>query len=77
MKEKTHAVQHHKVRSSNIESIGHDPGSNTLHIKFKDGGHYTYAGADRNVFTMMLAAPSKGKYFHKIVKPRFKHTKIK
>jgi hypothetical protein len=33
-------MQH--VDSSNIHSIGHDPSSSTMHVKFKNGALYEY-----------------------------------
>jgi hypothetical protein len=78
MQSKEHPkVQHHSVVSSNIESIGHDPGSSTLHVKFRNGSHYAYHGVDRSTFGVMMGAPSKGKFLHKMIKPKYKYTKIK
>jgi KTSC domain len=73
-----HHVTHHRVVSSNIDSIGHHGPSSTLHVKFRNGSHYAYHGVDRNTFELMLAAPSKGKYHHEVIKKgKFKYTKIK
>jgi KTSC domain len=69
-------IIHQPVKSSNIASIGHDPASDTLHVKFLNGGHYAYHGVDRTVYMRMHAAPSKGKFLHKWIKPKYRHTKI-
>jgi hypothetical protein len=70
-------VQLHNVVSSNIESLGHDPGRHELHIKFLTGGQGIYHGVDRGTFDVMMGAPSKGKFLHKMIKPKYKYTKIK
>lgn len=74
--ETAHKVTHHQVQSSNIKSIGHDHNSDTLHVKFHSGGHYAYHNVPKETFLVMLAAPSKGKFLHKMIKPGHKFTKI-
>lgn len=32
----------HPVVSSHVDSIGHDPSTNTMHVKFKNGALYEY-----------------------------------
>lgn len=70
-------VQHRPVKSSNIASVGHDPETQTLHVKFHSGGHYMYHKVDPRHFNLFLAAKSKGKYFQEHVRDKFKFTKIK
>jgi hypothetical protein len=69
-------ITHHPVKSSTIATMGHDPTSNTLAIRFKNGGEYHYHGVDQTYYLMMRAADSKGKFLAKVIKPKFKHTKI-
>ena len=76
MKAPENKVVHQPVKSSHIASIGHDPETSTLHVKFLDGGHYTYANVDRSHYMRMHAAPSKGKFLRKHIVGKFKHTKI-
>jgi hypothetical protein len=64
------------VQSSNINSVGFDSDDNTLQIKFNSGGIYNYYNVPKRVYTTMLAAPSKGKYFHKNIKGKYKFTEI-
>jgi hypothetical protein len=64
------------VQSSNIDSIGYDPEENILQIKFNSGGIYNYHNVPRRVYTTLLAAPSKGKYFHSDIKSKFKYVKV-
>jgi hypothetical protein len=57
------------VTSSQIESIGHDPATNTLGIKFKQGGTYHYANFTADDFAAFKSAESVGSHFHRNIKP--------
>ena len=63
------------VKSTNVESIGHDQASNTLHIRFKDGAHYSYEGVSAAIHRELLAADSIGAFVHGQIKGKFKHRK--
>ncbi len=62
------------VRSSNLLSVAFlGPGDKgTLGVRFhKDGvpsGEFWYFGENRNKLEALLAAPSKGKYFHRHIR---------
>lgn len=55
-------------KSSQIESMGHDPETNTLHVKFRRGGHYSYSGVDAAKYARFQAAPSHGTFLGKEIK---------
>lgn len=57
------------VSSSNIDSIGFDPETNTLRIKFKSGGEYDYSGVSAEEHEAFISAPSIGKHFFSNIKP--------
>ena len=65
-----------KVKSSQIESIGHHPESSTLAIRFhpKDGepegsgGLYHYANFTGDDFDLFKSAESIGSHFYKHIK---------
>jgi KTSC domain-containing protein len=63
-----------KVKSSNIEAIGHDVKKKMLYIMFLSGGLYSYSPFDEVEFTRFKKAKSKGKWFHKHVKDNDKYT---
>ena len=48
------------VSSSNIASIGYDPGSETLEIEFTNGSIYQYFNVPAGLHEQLMAAPSKG-----------------
>ena len=61
------------VNSSDLEAIAIH--GNNLVIKFKSGGMYEYYNAACE-FNNILSASSKGRYFHKYIKPYYKTSKI-
>lgn len=65
----------HPVKSSQISEIGHDPETNTLHVKFIRGGHYSYAGVDADKFEKFKASPSQGTFLGREIKPNHAFTK--
>lgn len=62
--------------SSTIEAIGHDPGANELHVKFKSGATYAYTDVHRLYYQKMLEANSAGSYHAEHIKGVFKHRKL-
>lgn len=63
------------VTSSNINSIGHDPKSNTMEVEFKDGSVYTYHDVPKDAHEALIGAKSVGSHFHTNVKNNYKYTK--
>lgn len=68
-------MQRQTVESSVIRSVGYDPATETLEIEFHHGGIYVYANVPPSVFEALLAAPSKGSFFHDNIKDRFVFTR--
>jgi KTSC domain len=62
--------------SSNIAVIGYHPQSQTLHVVFHNGGHYTYHHVDPKLHDQLMKAPSKGAFLHKHIKGRHRFTKL-
>lgn len=76
-----------EVESSQIHSIGHDPVSNTLAIRFyrgfgseqRVGSLYHYANFGAAEFDAFRQAESKGKHFGRHIKPcaqKYPYTRI-
>ncbi|USE79021.1 KTSC domain-containing protein [Cupriavidus gilardii] len=68
------AIQMDRVDSSQIHSIGHDAGSSTLAIRFKnkDGAPtslYHYRNVSADDFAAFRDAESIGSHFYKHIKP--------
>lgn len=62
------------VASSQIHSIGHDPQTNTLAVRFKNSrgepaSLYHYRNFTKDDFSAFQAAESIGSHFYKHIKP--------
>lgn len=62
-KEATMEIELKEVQSSNITHIGYDAATQTLIVKFKGSGKYSYAPVPQEKFDALMLAESKGKYF--------------
>lgn len=64
------------VVSSNMHSVGYDPESSTLIVKFKaEGPIFDYADVPAAEHERLMAAQSKGKHFVVHIKGVYKCTK--
>jgi len=62
-------VKLQKVQSSNVGAVGYEDG--VLLVRFNSGTLYRYSGVPADVFSRLLAAPSKGAFVAtQIVKSR-------
>ena len=64
------------VSSSNLDSVGYEPGTRTLRVRFLSGGIYDYHGVPNSIFNGLLSASSKGTYHHQHIKDNYPFTKI-
>ena len=64
------------VESSNVESVGYDPGTAEMHVRFKDGGLYRYEGVHQETYDELMAAESVGTYLHQTVKGQHAHERL-
>ena len=70
------SIQRISVSSSAINSIGYDGSNQTLQIEFVGGEVYEYKGVPPDVHRAMMAAPSKGKFFHRNFKSQYRERRI-
>ena len=56
------------VSSSNISSIGYDPGTQTLEVEFHNGSVYQYRGVPQGIYQGLMGAPSHGQYLDAYIK---------
>ena len=67
----------HKVSSSQISEIGHDPASNTLAVRSKHGGTlYHYKGVSAEKLEQFKTSESIGSFLGKNIKGHHDFTKI-
>jgi len=64
------------VESSNIESIGYDPDSETLEIEFIKGGLYQYYNVPEYVHGELMSASSHGGYLSSSIKSTYSYGKV-
>jgi hypothetical protein len=69
-------MEWHFAVSGNLYMAGYDLDSHILSIRFKSGSEYEYYDVSRAVFVSLLRASSKGRFFHRYIKKRYKYKKI-
>ena len=52
-------MHHVTVKSSNIESVAYDPATRELHVRFKNGGTYSYEDVPAEKHAALMAAPPR------------------
>lgn len=66
--------------SSNLQSAGYDPDTQTLRVEFKGGKQYDYHGVPEEMHQSFWSAPkngsSHGSYFHSIIEPGCRAAKV-
>lgn len=60
-----------RVWSSAIKAVGYDPQSMRMRILFTSGGAYDYCRVPQHVYDGLMAAPSKGTYFDRVIRDRY------
>jgi KTSC domain len=61
--------------SSALEAAAYDPEAQELHVKFRGGSTYTYAGVLPDVGTGLFKAESAGQYLARHVTARHRSTR--
>src|SRR6266478_1348169 len=65
-----------KVKSSNLHSVGYDPITKVLEVRFKrlagpKASIYRYAGVESKTYQKLMKAKSHGKFFHKHIRSKY------
>lgn len=64
------------VNSSKIDSIGFDSSAMILRVKFIKDGVHEYYGVPERVVNEFIDAPSKGIFFKRFIKDKFRYVRI-
>ncbi len=64
------------VQSSSLQTVGYDKKTKALEIEFKNGGVYQYFDVPESVYLALIGADSKGTYFQKNIRGRFRYQRI-
>jgi len=63
--------------SSVLASAAYDGPQSMLQLAFRSGSLYRYFDVDCNVWEALLAAESKGTFFHHAIRGRFRFARLK
>lgn len=69
-------VQRSFVNSTTLRSAGYDAHSAVLELQFHHGAVYQYFLVPKRVYRGLLAAPSKGGYFHQNIRRRYLYQRV-
>ena len=64
------------VTSSNIASVGYDPYTSTLYIRFHKSGTYAYSNVPSHIYEGLLNAASHGKYHAAYIKHSYPYRRV-
>ena len=64
-------MEHHKVNSSDIASIGYEPDTQTLAVEFHATGMYQYFSVPQDIYDGFRETPTHGKYFYQNIKGKY------
>ncbi|HTS52129.1 MAG TPA: KTSC domain-containing protein [Burkholderiales bacterium] len=70
-------MERKKVNSSQIRSVGYDPGSQTLEVELTDGSIWQYAKVPTEVHRRLMAAPSMVSYYRDNLEDEYSRRRIK
>lgn len=66
-----------RVESSSVNSVGYDPGTCRLYIRFIDSGRaYVYYDVDESVFHDLIAADSKGRFVNREIMDAYAYRRL-
>ena len=64
------------VVSTTLATVAYDHAGHVLQLKFRSGAAYRYFGVPAEVHDGLLQASSKGRYFNREIRERFRHVHI-
>lgn len=64
------------VSSTSIRDVGYDPLARRLEVGFLSGGVYAYDAVPAEVHDAFLGASSKGQYFQREIRDRYRYRRI-
>lgn len=65
-----------QVESTSLAAIGYDTARAHLEIEFRSGVRYRYASVPADVFTRLVEADSKGRFFNEHVRTRYAYERL-
>ena len=66
-----------RVESSSVDSIGYDPASGKLYVRFLGSGHaYVYYDVPASVYEAFMASNSKGRFVNLRIKGTYEYRRL-
>lgn len=65
-----------RVDSTAIAEIDYTPEHGKLFVTFQDGDEYVYVGVPERVREAFMRAPSKGRFFRRIIRDRYPYNRL-
>ena len=65
-----------RAKSSNIDSVGYDPETLELQVRFRSGAVYRYAGVPGDVYEEFKAVNFSGRFLNASIKHSFEYERI-
>jgi hypothetical protein len=69
----THAIA---MASTTLAAAAYDDRQALLHVEFRDGTCYQYAGVPASVFRDLLSADSKGAFFNRYIRTSYRYVRL-
>lgn len=66
-----------QVSSTNLRSVGYDATAMLLEIEFLNGAIYEYSAVPLTVYEGLMAADSKGSFFHENVRSSYRYRQLR
>lgn len=65
------------VESTTLATVGYDEADELLQLEFCSQAVYQYFGVPAAVYGALLEAPSKGRYFNRVIRGRFAYRLVR
>jgi len=65
-----------QVESTAIRQIDYSPEHGKLFVTFQDGDEYVYVGVPERVGKAFFRAPSKGRFFQRMIRDRYPYNRV-
>lgn len=69
-------MEREPVNSSNLASVGYNPGSETLEVEFRNGNIYEYYNVPQFMHERLMQAGSVGTFFNAEIRSNYACSKI-
>lgn len=64
------------VESTSLRTAGYDAARRILDVEFHTGRLYRYFAVPQEVYTGLLQAPSKGRYYNAVIRDHYEYERL-